>query len=258
MNKYEIGNAIESAIAKIPKERFQALSERFSEQGMVFANELVPAEVYSALKAEVVGLLEKYQERIDIRLRTTENSPRKMTIISHRNLVDNADLIRTVYENGALNSALELIAGERVVSDVSEEEVFKIIKQHKAGDTHGWHWGDYSFALIWVMETPPINLGGMLQCIPHTSWNKENPGVNRYIIDRKITTYGFTSGDLYFLRTDTTLHRTVELSEDALRIVLNMTWGTEKDIAKAERNKGNQVDTFWHDKTVAAATPIAG
>src|SRR3546814_10994880 len=91
-------------------------------------------------------------------------------------------------------------------------------RQERKGDTHGLHWGDYSFALIWILQAPPIEVGGLLQCVPHTSWNKEKPRVNEYLCRYPVDTYYFSSGDVYFLRTDTTLHGPVPLREDATRV----------------------------------------
>src|SRR3546814_4571113 len=61
--------------------------------------------------------------------------------------------------------------------------------QERKGDTHGLHWGDYSFALIWILQAPPIEVGGLLQCVPHTSWNKEKPRVNEYLCRYPVDTY---------------------------------------------------------------------
>src|SRR3546814_3617246 len=73
------------------------------------------------------------------------------------------------------------IAREEVLPcpDISEE--LFMARQERKGDTHGLHWGDYSFALIWILQAPPIEVGGLLQCVPHNSWNKEKPRVNEYL-----------------------------------------------------------------------------
>jgi hypothetical protein len=159
-------------------------------------------------------------------------------------------LIRSVYDSEALRSALQAIVGESLAPCPSKDEEFLITRQEKVGDTHGWHWGDYSYALIWIVETPPVEHGGMLQCVPHTRWDKSSPKINQYLCENQITTYGFRSGDVYILKTDTTLHRTVPLNRDAVRIILNMTWGSMQD--KAKLLIGD--DRWWEDASVTAAT----
>ena len=119
-----------------------------------------------------------------------------------------------------------------------------ICRQESKGDTHGWHWGDYAYALIWIIEAPEIEAGGMLQCVPHTSWDKKRPRINKYLCENQISTYSFESGDLYLLKTETTLHRTVPLSKDATRIMLNMTYAAAGDNEK----KSLKGDDRWWDK----------
>jgi hypothetical protein len=92
----------------------------------------------------------------------------------------------------------------------------------------------------------------MLQCVPHTRWNKSNPRIHEYLCDNPIQTYGFTTGDIYFLRTDTTLHRTVPLNRDTTRVILNMTWAAEKDLRRSLDGE----DRWWEDSTAEAAQAI--
>ena len=33
------------------------------------------------------------------------------------------------------------------------------------------------FTVIWIIEAPSSEYGGMLQCVPHTDWNKDDPRV---------------------------------------------------------------------------------
>lgn len=101
--------------------------------------------------------------------------------IKLRDVVENSPLIGALSKSEVLLGTLSLIAGTRIVASVSQDEEYLITKQERKGDTHGWHWGDYSFALIWIIETPPIAKGGMLQCVPHTSWDKSNPRIHEFL-----------------------------------------------------------------------------
>ena len=85
------------------------------------------------------------------------------------------------------------------------------------------------FTVIWIIEAPSSEYGGMLQCVPHTDWNKDDPRVHDYLINNPIKTYAHATGEMYFLRSDTTLHRTVPLNEDRTRIILNTCWGSAND-----------------------------
>ncbi|HWL87631.1 MAG TPA: hypothetical protein VNO21_17625 [Polyangiaceae bacterium] len=172
-----------------------------------------------------------------------------MSVVRSEFIAAHGELIRRVYRCAPLVKALSQIAGEPLFPCPSDDEEFLITRQEKKGDTHGWHWGDFSVALIWIVDTPSLGAGGMLQCVPHTRWDKTNPRIHEYLCENPIATYGFQTGDLYFLRTDTTLHRTVPLNVDARRIILNMTWAAKKDLEG--RLIGN--DRWWEKKDVAAA-----
>lgn len=229
--------------------RVFALRNNFARDGFIKLNDIVAAELKQSIRNEVLKLLEQQGERRDLRLSTTDNSPRYMSVVRSEWIARQKGLICKLSRSSNLLGLLSRIAGTEVISQVSADEEFLITRQEKKGDTHGWHWGDYSFALIWIIETPPISCGGMLQCIPHTYWDKNNPRINEILSNHPISTYGFSTGDIYFLRTDTTLHRTVPLNDDVTRIILNMTWADKRLIGKPL--SGN--DRWWEDKDAAAA-----
>lgn len=228
------------------------LRNRFAREGFVLVSEIVPEEIKRTVRAEVATLLEKYAERRDLRLKTTGDTPRFMSVVRSELIADHADVITSLYECPALLTAVERITRERPHSCPAKDEEFLITRQERAGDTHGWHWGDFTFALIWIIDTPDLEHGGMLQCVPHTKWDKENPQINRHLVTHPIRTYGFVPGDIYLLRTDTTLHRTVPLTRDGVRIILNLTWASERDLRRGLAG----ADRWWEDSNAEAATQV--
>ncbi|MGH8387577.1 MAG: HalD/BesD family halogenase [Pseudomonas sp.] len=231
-----------------PEQRIFTLRNKFSKDGFIKVNDIADTELKHLIKNEVLTLLEQQGERRDLLLTTTDNSPRHMSVVRSEWIAQQKGLIYKLARSPNLLELLSRIAGTEVIPQVSNDEEFLITRQEKKGDTHGWHWGDYSFALIWIIETPPISCGGMLQCVPHTYWDKNNSRINEILSNHPISTYGFLTGDIYFLRTDTTLHRTVPLSDDVTRIILNMTWADKRLIDKPL--SGN--DRWWEDKHAAA------
>ena len=174
-------------------------------------------------------LLEEYSIRRDIKIEQTENSPRKMSNVSQKEIAEFGQIIPEVYESKSLMNLLGRLAQDTLIPCPWEDEKYIITKQERVGDTHGWHWGDYSHTLIWVVEAPPLDFGGMLQCVPHTTWNKDKANVNHYLVNNSIKSYYHPSGSVYFLKSDTTLHRTVPLSQKGTRIIVNTCWGSIKD-----------------------------
>ncbi|TDD38215.1 ArpA protein [Actinomadura sp. KC06] len=237
---------------KLDRSDIQRLSHRFHRYGIVTVTELIKENVRDLLRKEAERLLDLHAERRDLRLATTDNTRRSMSVVPSETIANDSELVRRLYAHSELTSPLEAIAGEKLHPCPKPDEEFLITRQEQSGDTHGWHWGDFSFALIWVLVSPPINVGGLLQCVPHTSWDKSNPQINRYLVDNPIDTYFFTSGDVYFLRTDTTLHRTIPLEESTTRIILNMTWAGTRDLNR----EFDADDRWWDDAGVSAATSV--
>lgn len=225
------------------------LETRFHRDGFIIVRDIVTEALRQAVRSEVIALLERDVERRDLYLETTGNTPRFMSVVRSEVIAEHSSVIQELYRSAPLIKVLSRIAGEPLFPCPSKDEEFLITRQEKKGDTHGWHWGDFSFALIWIIDTPPVSVGGMLQCVPHTRWDKSNPRIHEYLCKSAIATYGFLPGDIYFLRTDTTLHRTVPLTTDARRIILNMTWAAKKDLERGL--VGN--DRWWEQSNAPAA-----
>ncbi len=237
---------------EVGHDQLRRWSQTFRRRGIVTVTDLLPLELRDTMRAEAVSLLDRFAERRDLRLATTDYTRRSMSVVTSETIGPNSAVLRDLYGNGDLRANLESIARESLHDCPKLDEEFLISRHEKAGDTHGWHWGDFSFALIWVLVAPPIDAGGLLQCVPHTDWNKAEPNIYRYLVENQIDTYVFESGDVYFLRTDTTLHRTLPLREDVTRIMLNMTYAGERDLG------ANLVgdDRWWSDTDASDAAVI--
>jgi hypothetical protein len=233
-----------------PAETWQ-LRQRFERDGFIILREAVTDELRQRVRDEVFRLLEENAERRDLRLATTGNTARRMSVVQSEKIGAGSSLIRAVYDSPALRRTLQTVAGAPIFSCPSIDEEFLITRQDHPGDTHGWHWGDFSYALIWIIEMPPTSFGGMLQCVPHTRWDKQKPCINEHLCNNPILTYGFRSGDLYFLKTDTTLHRTVPLNRDCVRVILNMTYAGQTDRLPTTD------DRWWENADATAATQTA-
>lgn len=213
-------------------ERVREGSQQFRREGYLKIRDMVPDAVFAGLQKEVRELIAAHEKRIDVHLPETSDSPRYMSTVSAGAIAEEGKLIPAVYQSKTLRDMLSRIAGETVIDCPWDGEKYAILHQHKKGDTHGWHWGDFSFAIVWLIEAPDLKYGGALQCVPHTDWDKSNPRVMDYLLANPIRTYGNITRDLYFFRTDTTLHRTIPLTEDKTRIILNTTFASERDLAK--------------------------
>jgi hypothetical protein len=204
-------------------------SQQFRREGYAKLRGLVPDSLFSQVTDEVTNLLSHHARRIDIQIQETGGTPRKMHTVSAAEISSDSKLIPAIYNSASLKSVLGQIADAEVLPCPWDEEKYVIIRQDQPGDTHGWHWGDFSFTVIWIIQAPGPEVGGMLQCIPHTNWDKQNPRVHEYLLANPIRTYANATGDLYFLRSDTTLHRTIPLTSATTRIILNTCWASQTD-----------------------------
>lgn len=211
------------------------MAQDFETFGYLKLTNLVPTALKAAIRSEVLELLDQ-GNRIDITIPETGNTPRKMTTVGMRTIEEHGRLVPEIYKSEPLRAFLARITGGPLHGCPWEEEWYVIIRQEKAGDTHGWHWGDYSNTLIWLIEVPE-GAGGELQCVPHTSWNKSDPQVEAYLRDNEPATYSHRTGDIYLLKSDTTLHRTIPLNRDCTRIILNTCWASDQDLARPQTHE---------------------
>ncbi len=206
------------------------MSNAFARDGYLKfgANELLSATLTKLLRQDAYSLLEGHAIRRDVRIQETDLSGRFMSNVIQPDIRKHGKTIPLIYESPSLRNFLGTIAGDEL-ANCWEEEWYLINRLEKVGDTHGWHWGDYPYTVIWIVEAPELEYGGMLQCIPHTVWDKKNPQVNRYIVDNPIRSYHHQTAEAYFLKSDTTLHRVVPLNRDITRIILNTCWASAND-----------------------------
>jgi hypothetical protein len=216
-------------LADIFKRRTQLTnwSQGFLRDGYAKVTEAIPPPVFKIVQDEVLRLVSGGIRR-DFLMKQTSDTPRRMRNVSRHAIAKESQIIPAVYECRALTNFLGIVADDELVPCWDDEQ-YIITAQDKKGDTHGWHWDDFPFSLIWIIECPEVDCGGMLQCVPHTRWDKENPTVNETLVNNVIRTYHHRPGDVYFFRSDTTLHRTVPLSRDAVRIILNTSWASRFD-----------------------------
>jgi hypothetical protein len=201
----------------------------FSYLGYAKVPFLVPASVKQAVADEVNELLLAGSVRRDVEFKETDYTPRRMRNVRRKEIAQLGTVIPAVYESPTLRDALARVVGEAVHVCPYEPEQYVITCLEKDGDTHGWHWDDYRFALVWVIETPPVEHGGFVQCVPGTRWDKDNPRINKAFVTRPIYSMELFGGDLYVMRTDTTLHRVYPVT-NGVRKIINMGYASTADL----------------------------
>ncbi|WP_280363618.1 HalD/BesD family halogenase [Nocardia wallacei] len=214
----------------------------FRESGFTATGFLGPETVTAAVRAEAEALITSHGTRRELRFAETGHTPRRMRNVRRSEIHRHGTVIPDLYESESLRQALAVITGEPVLRCPYEPEQFVITELTESGDTHGWHWDDYSFALVWVLDCPPVEDGGFVQYVPNTVWDKEKPRLHRQFIGRPILSAELRPGDLYLMRTDTSLHRVYPLSSGR-RLILNMAFAAHRDLTKTLSHE--TMDTLW-------------
>ncbi|NQD56492.1 ArpA protein [Pseudomonas sp. CM25] len=202
---------------------------KFEKDGYLKINDLVGAAIKELIAKDVKNLLLAFSKRREFLIESTGNTPRYLSNVPQECIEQNGQWIPLVYNSNYMSGLIEAIVGESVIPTPWKWDNYIINCQHKEGDTHGWHWGDYPYTIIWVVEAPQIECGGLLECVPHTRWDKKNPRVENLLVKNKIDSYFHEAGDVYLLKADTTLHRVKPLTVSVDRVILNTTWERAKD-----------------------------
>lgn len=93
-----------------------------------------------------------------------------------------------------------------------------------------------------MIDCPPVAHGGFVQYVPHTEWNKNDPGLQQWFVTRPIYSIELIPGDLYLMRTDTTLHRVYPIT-GGRRLIVNMGYASCGDLTKQISHE--TMDSLW-------------
>jgi hypothetical protein len=214
----------------------------FAYLGFAKVSFLLPTEMKGLVAGEVERLFESHGTRRDLRFKETGYTPRRMRNIRRAEVFRSSDLIPSIYGLGILRDLLSDVVAEPVHLCPYEPEQCVITRLESEGDTHGWHWDDYSFALVWVIECPPVEAGGFVQCVPRSTWDKGNPQINRQFVSGPIYSIELVPGDLYVMRTDTTLHRVYPIQQGR-RTIVNMGYASSADLDRPMTHE--TMDALW-------------
>ncbi|MGW0505774.1 HalD/BesD family halogenase [Micromonospora sp. NPDC003241] len=237
------------AAHEVSSEQLTEAREHLAKYGFTKVSFVVPEELKETVATEVLNLVGEAGVRRDLRFAATGNTLRRMRNVRRDEVAERSTVIPAVYESEALLALLSKVAGEAVLPCPYEPEQYVITRLEESGDTHGWHWDDYAFALVWIIECPAVEHGGFVQCVPGTTWNKENPEIHRAFLAGPTYSASFVPGDLYLMRTDTTLHRVYPIT-GGVRTIINMGYAATTDL---DRHISHEtMDALWAESSPAA------
>ena len=243
-----IEHQIDAHIAAQPAQLVDILKDKFKDDHIVSISDLIPPDLNQKIRKEAKHLLSTEAKRRDLNIASTGNTPRHYSSVGRDQIKDGGTYIPAVFESDAILEFLSKIAGEPLNRVPYVPEEYIINSQNKAGDTHGWHWDDYTYALIWLVEAPGPFSGGRVEYVTKTQWDKENPEetVGNILRENEIRSAYIPSGTCYLMKANTTLHRVSPLSGEDSRTVIVYTFASEADMTDT---------TITHDTMEAIYEP---
>ncbi|MET9372793.1 hypothetical protein ABZX98_01370 [Streptomyces sp. NPDC002992] len=217
------------------------LREQFRTQHLVPLRDFLSPELLDAMRAEAFGIMDGHGVQRDLVLEITDGTPRHMRTVGQPVIKDHGPLIHHFYFSPHTKDFMSGIVGEEVFTCPYAGEHYVISRLDRSGDTHGWHWDDYTYGFILVLEAPEYRDGGFIQGVPHTSWDKENPDVYGALLKSQVHSYHMNAGDAYIVKTDTTMHRVHPIRGEARRTIVNMTWVSAEDLTTPRTHETNDI-----------------
>src|SRR5215216_5846733 len=105
------------------------LSQTYRRHGFIKVPDVVSPEIRAAVKQEALRLLDMFAERRDLKLATTNYTPRKMSVVPSEMIAENSPLVNTIYRSQPVLKFLEVIAGEPLYACPAKDEEFLITRQ---------------------------------------------------------------------------------------------------------------------------------
>jgi len=219
-------------IAGLPQGRLEALRAEFAAESWVNVGRLLPKPWEERARREAWALLERRGVRRDLTIPETGDSPRRLRNVRQGEIAQEASCLPALYYAGATRELVSAIAGRDVALCPFVPERFVLASMTRAGDTHGWHWDDYAYSLVFVVDAPPPGTGGDVEYLPGVSWDKANPRVADHLASGRVRLRRLESGEAYLIKGDTTLHRVAPLQQDAVRVVYAMAYAHPDDLSR--------------------------
>lgn len=183
--------------------------EQFQQRGFVVIERGLTEYGHTTL-TQLVARLTSQAARKDFLMPQSGMTPRHMTVFGGA-LMNRENDITVLYHSAELIGWCQSVTGWPVSACPDESENIIITILDKPGDTHGWHFDDYPFAFIIVVDTPPPDDGGYLEI-------RDSAGaITREVLRPK---------DVYLMRTDNVAHRVAPLVRATRRVICNLTYSS--------------------------------
>lgn len=220
----------------------------------------LPEALRESLRTEANTLLNQVSERRDLTIESTGRTPRKYRSVGRDSVAEHGVFTPGLFNSAALLDALSSVAGEPIHRVPYAPEEFIINNQMSSGDTHGWHWDDYSYALIHIVEAPNPMVGGRVEFIANVNWDKSDSEqcVRNALENRVVKSLHVNTGETYFMKSNTTMHRISPLLGETNRIAIILSFASDADLVDASIEHTTMESIYPKDTGVLLEAADAG
>jgi len=214
------------------KNEINSAREDFEKFNVVDITSFFDDKFRDDLTVDTISTYRNKQSRKDFLMKQTENTPRNMFSVSEKNIEEESKIIPSFYASNEVSEFISKITSSKPMRLPWKGERYVINGLSEKKDTHGWHWDDYSFALVFIAKAPNREHGGSVECIRDTTWNRSKPDIKNILVTHKPKSYYYESGSFYLMKSDTTLHRVAPITSKTSRVAIAMSWCTKEDLLK--------------------------
>lgn len=225
-------NDLSRVLSNFSEETLLELTTQFDRDGLVSVRNLLPGKMWEQLSAETNSIMDEYGIKRNVIIEQSDSTKRALTTVGNDPCRKNGPCMSAIYDSEDFHAFLSRIAGERVSMFPDPIEQLAVSLLTEPGDTHGWHWDDCSFALIWMIECPPPSFGGFTQCIPNTGHEKGQTNIFEVLTKHPIQSHYFPQESFYFFRSGSSLHQVHPLVKPARRLIINMDLVSDSDLER--------------------------
>lgn len=233
--------SIERNLSLFSLEHIQQFQRNFKHVGFVKIPNLLSPRDVTNLSDECLEICSSLGKNKNMEMKSTQNTPRIMRTVGQHILAKESKTIPQIYASEALRDFIGSIVGEPVFQAPWDPEKFVLSYLHREGDTHGWHWDDYSYAFVLYLKAPAIDQGGFVQTCAGGIWDKRQPKVFETILNGAIRTHRCEAGDAYILHASKQLHRVTPITRGGDRLIVNMTWASKADLERDMTHETNDL-----------------
>ncbi|MEC3955186.1 hypothetical protein VMT65_19250 [Nocardia sp. CDC153] len=192
-------------LRKVDPSALRHARNRLAETGIARLGFLLPHRVKRMMAAEALALLDHHRQWGEL-LPEGEGTARQRIDLTQQEVAAHASCIPGLYDCEPLRHSLSVITAEPVLP-CPDATRYTVSRLHHDDAIGQWHWDDFAFALILLVECPPLSDGGFVQTVAHTRRDWDHADVYRTLTRNPIHSWELHPGDLYLMRADTTLHR---------------------------------------------------